>query len=96
MPNWNQEMLQHISEKQAQEVAETLKRLFAAHPEIEVTCKENATPDTENRTFIIRYGVALWKDGMYVCGFSHPNDLERFFDVIRIASGQDAKISSQE
>ena len=86
MPKWNDEMLQHMSQEQAETVASTLSAMFQSHPEIEVVCRETATPNTEERTFTIRYGVVLWCDGMYVCSFNHPKDLDRFTTVARFLS----------
>ena len=84
MPKWNDEMLQHLTQDQASEVAEDLRSLFANHPDIEVKVSESAIPNTEERTFTIRYSVALWYDNMLVAVFNRPNDLDRFLAVARM------------
>lgn len=86
MPKWNDEMLQHLTQEQAETVASTLSAMFQSHPEIEVKVSETATPNTQERTFTVWYSVCLWYDGMYVCSFNHPGDLDRFITVARLLS----------
>lgn len=86
MPKWNNEMLQHMSQEQAETVARDLSAMFQSHSEIEVNCRETATPNTQERTFTIWHSVCLWYDGMLVCSFDHPNDLDRFLAVARLLS----------
>lgn len=86
MSKWNNEMLQHLTQEQAEEMAAELRSVFGHCSDIEINVRETATPNTQERTFTIWYSVCLWYDGMLVCSFNHPNDLERFITVARLLS----------